>query len=890
MTGKMMKWSAGALMVAAVAMAGEQVKPLERIGVRAGEEGAQFVLKDSGKPFFVSGFNYVRLRKDHSTFEAATEKTEADYDPDRAEAMFSALSKAGYNTVRVFIIGRKKFNPGIGGNYDTTKALYEPYMENVLDFLRRATRHGIRVFPTFGDGGLPRNAYYYDRFPGNKGNTNVLILTEKGVDARIEFITSFLLYVKEKEPALLPTLLGLQCQNEACLYANRKPFTMKEESFTAANGKTYDMSSTEERQALMDEGYRYYHKRVVEAVKAIDPDMLVAEGVFVPAAVGKDPEDAAGLWPGKYKDERCPPMLTTIGTGALDFLDVHFYRHNKKQSVEQAFEHNMDSTGFFTPEMTKIRKKKPVIMGEFGAFDFIEKTFEEAVNNMVIVRDLALKEKVNGMLFWTYDCFEQRRLYHAASDWEQFTRKLGTFERDAAPEPPYKYEPPGIAERKPNILFVMVDDLAPDAVFENMFVTTSLCSPSRASILTGTYSHVHGVQYNEIQDPDASLPQLPQVLQEQGYKTALIGKWHMAHHADPRPGFDYWLSFKGQGVYTNPALNENGREFVAEGYISDILTRKTIGFLEQNADDPFCVFLWHKANHAPFLPAPRHADAFPDAMIVEPESWALDFAEKPQWMRRAKVYGPHYEKWVASEGKKVPERLTPEPWQPQRKVWLDMLRCMLAVDEGLGQVLDLLEKQGRLDNTVIIFMADNGWFYGEHRRDDKRLAYEESLRVPFVIRYPQAVKAGTRIGGMASNIDIAPTLLQLAGASVPDTMQGESFVPMLLGKTEGRTSPFFYEYFQEKYAPGIPTMLAIRTPEWKYIHLPYESPEDGNFDELYNLKKDTFELHNLIHSPEAAEQVMLMRRLMEDAKERYGYTEPPYKYEPPKKETNDAEK
>jgi len=204
--------------------------------------------------------------------------------------------------------------------------------------------------------------------------------------------------------------------------------------------------------------------------------------------------------------------------------------------------------------------------------------------------------------------------------------------------------------------------------------------------------------------------------------------------------------------------------------------------------------------------------------------------------------------------------------------------------------LDLLEKQGRLDNTLVIFMADNGWFYGEHRRDDKRLAYEESLRVPFVIRYPQVVKAGARISGMASNIDIAPSLLQLAGATVPDTMQGKSFVPMLLGKTADRKAPFFYEYFQEKYAPGIPTMLAIRTPEWKYIHLPYESPEDGNFDELYNLKKDTFELHNLIHSPEAAEQVMLMRRLMEDAKERYGYTEPPYKYEPPKKETNDAEK
>jgi len=917
-----MKWSAGALMVAAVAMApafaratvdrAEQVKPLERIGVRAGEDGARFVLKDSGEPFFVSGFNYVRLRKDHSTFEAATEKTDADYDPDRAEAMFSALSKAGYNTVRVFIIGRKKFNPGIGGNYKTTKGLYEPYMENVLDFLRRATRHGIRVFPTFGDGGLPRNAYYYDRFSENKGNTNVLILTEKGVDARIEFITSFLSYVKDKEPTLLPTLLGLQCQNEACLYANRKPFTMKEGSFTAANGKAYDMSSTDERQALMDEGYRYYHKRIVEAVKAIDPDMLVAEGVFVPAAVDKDPEEAAGLWPGKYKDERYPPTLTTIGSAALDFLDVHFYRHNKKQSVEHAFEHNMASTGFFTPEMTRIRKKTPVIMGEFGAFDFMEKTFEEAVDNMVIVRDLALKENIDGMLFWTYDCFEQRKLYHAASDWEQFTRKMGTFEWDAAPASPNKPEPLGIAERKPNILFVMVDDMAPDAlfgerfdflntpnldrlategaVFENMFVTTSLCAPSRASILTGTYSHTHEVRYNEIQDPEPHLEQFPQALQNVGYRTAMIGKWHMAHHARPRPGFDYWLSFKGQGVYANPELNENGTVLKEEGYITDILTDKAVDFLSENKNDPFCVLLWHKACHHPFTPAERHKGAFPEGGFKEPASWALDFSEKPQWMRREKVYGPHYDKWVASEGKVVPERLKPEPWHSQRKVWLDMLRCMLAVDEGVGRVLDLLEEQGRLDNTIIIFMADNGWFYGEHRRNDKRLAYEESLRVPFAMRYPAKLKPGSRIEGMVANIDIGPTLLDLAGATIPKSMQGESFVPVMEGKAKGRTSPFFYEYFQEKYAPGIPTMLAIRTPEWKYIHLPYELPEEGNFDELYNLKKDPHELHNLIHSPEAAEQVKLMRRLMEDAKEQYGYTEPPYKYEPPKRETNDAEK
>lgn len=467
----------------------------------------------------------------------------------------------------------------------------------------------------------------------------------------------------------------------------------------------------------------------------------------------------------------------------------------------------------------------------------------------------------------------------------------------AAKEPPLRQ-----ANEQPNFLFVMVDDMAPDAifhdrfdfletpnlqrmadegaVFNNMFVTTSLCSPSRASILTGTYSHIHGVRYNEIQDPEPHLEQFPQTLQTLGYKTALIGKWHMAHHAEPRPGFDYWLSFKGQGVYNNPELNINGDVVKQQGYITDILTDKAVDFIAENESDPFCVLLWHKACHAKFTPAERHKNAFPDAQIEEPQSWSLDFSEKPTWMRREKIFGPHYRKWVASEGEVVAATLPLKKWDPPAP-WLDMLRCMLAVDEGVGRVMDLLEEQGRLDNTVVIFMADNGWFYGEHRRGDKRLAYEESIRVPFAMRYPAKLEAGRLIDGMVANIDIGPTILDLAGAKTPKTMQGESFVPVMEGKAEGRTDPFLYVYFQEKYAPAIPTTLSIRTPEWKYIHLPYEDAADGNFDELYRLSKDPHEMKNLIHSPEAAAQLTRMQQLLENAKEQYGYTPPPYQYEAP---------
>ena len=408
----------------------DKLEDLERIGIRPGKERAEFVLTKSGRSFFVKGFNYIRLRGDHSTFEADTETTKAHYDPQKAEDMFRTLSQSGYNTVRVFVIGRSKSNPGVGGNYKTTTAVYEPYANNFIDFLRRATRHGIRVFPTFGDGGLPLNAYYRERpIRGNGHNKNVLILTKEGIDARIEFVTSFLSYIKDEEPALLPTLLGLQCQNEAYLRADAWQFNEKTGTFTAANGKTYDLSRTEERQALMDEGYRHYHKRIAEAVKVIDPEMLVAEGVFVPAAVGKDYAKDAGVWPGKTKDERYPPTLTAIGTGALDFLDVHFYHTvAAPEEVPKRFRRDLDSTGFFSPEMTEIRKTTPVIMGEFGAFDEHEKTFAAAVDNLVQVRDLANKEKVNGMLFWTYDCQEQARLYHATDDWPLFFRKMGSFE------------------------------------------------------------------------------------------------------------------------------------------------------------------------------------------------------------------------------------------------------------------------------------------------------------------------------------------------------------------------------------------------------------------------------------------------------------------------------
>ncbi len=460
---------------------------------------------------------------------------------------------------------------------------------------------------------------------------------------------------------------------------------------------------------------------------------------------------------------------------------------------------------------------------------------------------------------------------------------------------------------RPNILFVMVDDLSPKAVgykegfdflktpnvdriaaegarFDHMLVTTSLCSPSRASMLTGTYAHTHGVRYNETCDPDPALPTFSSVLQQAGYRTALIGKWHMAPGSGPRPGFDYWLSFEGQGEYFDPELNEDGTNYRAQGYITDILTEKTLRFMEQTQDQPFCVCLWHKANHGPFKPAPRHVDEFSGVLPAEPPTWNEIMADKPRWMRRERTYRPHYKAWMQSEGAPVPDRLSPKEWagHPWVSEWADHLRCQLAVDESLGRIMDQLREQGRLDNTIVIFTADNGFFLGEHRRGDKRLAYEESMHIPFCIRYPQVIAPGTTVTELCANIDIAPTLLELTGVEVPQTMQGQSFLPLLEGRNVPWRDSFFYEYFQEKFAPGIPTMLAVRTDRWKFIHYPYETAERGDIDELYDLKNDPLEQHNRILDPELKSVKTMLKQKLDSAMDQVHYTEPPYRYAPPK--------
>jgi len=456
-------------------------------------------------------------------------------------------------------------------------------------------------------------------------------------------------------------------------------------------------------------------------------------------------------------------------------------------------------------------------------------------------------------------------------------------------------------EVRPNFLFINIDDLAWNAMgftgrfpfletpnidrlaregltFENAFVTISLCSPSRACSLTGCHAHKHDVRINEAHDPHPSLPTYPQLLQKAGYATAHIGKWHMKPVSDPRPGFDYWLSFQGQGVYADPMLNENGREFQAQGYMTDLLSNYAVAWLKQSRGKPFCLNLWHKAVHGPFTPPDRHKNDYLGESLPQPPNWEDDFADKPAWIRRSARYGARRDEWMDSEGKPIPESIPPYPWNGQDKTRFNYLRSIKAIDEGLGRILDVLEAQGQLANTCIIFTSDNGYFLGEHRRGDKRLAYEESMRIPMVVRFPKLVKAGITRDEMVLNIDVAPTLLELAGAPAPEGMHGASFAPLLRGETTRWRDAFLYEYFEEGWLPGIPTMLAVRTPEWKYIMYP-DRPEER--EELYDLTKDAIEMHNLAGDPAHARTLGKMRAELKRLKRKTGYDDPV----PPRKST-----
>lgn len=442
---------------------------------------------------------------------------------------------------------------------------------------------------------------------------------------------------------------------------------------------------------------------------------------------------------------------------------------------------------------------------------------------------------------------------------------------------------------KPNVVFILVDDLAYDAIessgrypflktpnisrlqkegasFSNFFVTMALSSPSRASFLTGMYPHKHGVtQNNEKVDANwEKYPPYTTVLQANGYESAFIGKMHQASlwgKDQVRPGFDYWLGFRGQGHYFKNVFNENGVEFNKEGYITDVLTEFSRTWLleKRNKDKPFHLCLWHKSVHGPFQPAPRHLGVFAnDSLPLPPnKNGVTTYEGKPEWQKYKKSY---YKIWD-----KEPE------WNPKFQEPLDILETLLAVDESVGKIYATLQEMKQLDNTIFIFSSDNGYFMGEHGYWDKRISYEESMRIPMIIRYPAKVKADSQLKKMCLNVDIAPTILQLAGLKVPSYIQGKSMVPLF--KNEERVNwrkQFIFQYFvDDEYPYAGPTQVALRTDRYKLV----DNNLENDIDELYDLQNDPGEMNNLIANPTYGKVLAALRRRMEDEKKNIDYND-----------------
>ena len=390
----------------------------------------------------------------------------------------------------------------------------------------------------------------------------------------------------------------------------------------------------------------------------------------------------------------------------------------------------------------------------------------------------------------------------------------------------------------------------------NAFVTTSLCSPSRASILTGRYAHNHGVVDNTSPIPEGTRF-FPEDLQAAGYTTGYFGKWHMGEADDrPRPGFDRWVSFRGQGAYTNPLLNVDGEQVPHEGYTTDILTDYAVEWLQERGDEPFFLELSHKAVHAEFEPAPRHAGAYADVSIPYPASMPpteSNYRGKPRWVRaqRGSWHGVDF----MFHGDLGPGQSGFDNFYRR------YTETLLALDESVGRVLDALEAQGLAETTLVLYLGDNGFLLGEHGLIDKRNAYEESIRIPMLAYAPGWIEPGSRVDGLVRNLDLAPTILDLTGVRSPIDMDGVSFLDLLTGGSGGAADrEFLYEYYWEYAFPHTPTTFALRGDRYKFIT--YHGVWDT--EELYDLTTDPDEQFNLVDVPALRDTVASMRTRLYD--------------------------
>jgi len=455
---------------------------------------------------------------------------------------------------------------------------------------------------------------------------------------------------------------------------------------------------------------------------------------------------------------------------------------------------------------------------------------------------------------------------------------------------------------KPNFIVILVDDLRYDefgagghpymktphidriaaegALFERAFHTTPICSPNRASILTGQYASRHGIIDNVARDAMSHrLPNYHLALQKLGYRTAHVGKWHMGNDGMPRPGYHHWVSFDGHGSLNDPKLNVNGVYATRSGYMTDLLNQEALAFLERKHSKPFALFFAHKAVHPDahqaadgtldmsrfggYIPAERHRGLYLHSVFPKKPNMLSHrelVKQKPAWAEAFQLR-------ATQQSRRLLEAIQAGTQEEIRQ----RARMMAAVDEGVGAILASLARQSKLDDTLLLFLGDNGYFFGEHGLGpERRFAYEEGIRAPFLLRYPRKARAGSRIRQLTLCLDIAPTLIELAGGRPGAQIQGRSLLPLLAGRRGGWRKSFLVEYWAEQAMPWLigMTYKAVRTERHKLVHW-VNRGRAGELDELYDLQRDPYELRNLARSARhAAIRASLrrkMRRLVADA-------------------------
>jgi N-acetylglucosamine-6-sulfatase len=406
-----------------------------------------------------------------------------------------------------------------------------------------------------------------------------------------------------------------------------------------------------------------------------------------------------------------------------------------------------------------------------------------------------------------------------------------------------------------------LDRLAQEGVrFRNAFVINSLCSPSRSTMLNGRYNHLNGVANNHTGLSDTTVTYATE-LRKAGYRTAFFGKWHMGKETGKRPGFDYSASFVGQGQYFDCPIEINGKPEPSKGWVDDVSTTNAIDYIRQHKGEPFLVTLAFKSGHGPFQPPVRHKDTFANVKLTRPASENLGSLYKGliETPRRPNASAPqnagNSASWTENNDQKI----------------RNYFGALKGVDENVGRVLRTLDSLKLDENTVVIFSSDNGFFFGEHGLGDKRAAYEESIRIPLLVRYPARFPKGRKVDKIVLNLDNAPTLLDLAGIQAPASFQGKSWVPLIEQKAKDWRTSFLYEYFYET-PYNTPTIKAIRTETGKLIQYPGEE----GWSELYDLSQDPNETTNLYQSAGGEKLKKQLLGELSKQEKATGYVNPDY--------------